>query len=67
MNKLPLQTVFSATLVAVMSFGVVACHKEGPAERAGKKLDETATDVGNAVEDKCEKAKEELGAKNTDC
>jgi hypothetical protein len=67
MTNTRLHRLFAVTLVGALSFSSVACHKEGPAERAGKKLDEAATDVGNAVEDKCEKAKEGLGAKDTNC
>lgn len=46
---------------------LAACDTEGPAERAGERVDETATDVGNAIEDKCEEAKEQAGAEDTDC
>jgi hypothetical protein len=62
-----LKTGLSALLVAALAGGTVACQQEGPAEQAGKKMDQTATDVGNAIEDKCEKAKEAAGAKDPDC
>jgi hypothetical protein len=62
-----LKPVLSALLITVLGTAVTACHKEGPAERAGKKLDNAATDVGNAVEDKCEQVKEGMNAKDTDC
>lgn len=54
-------------IAAALCSGLAACHKEGPAEKAGKQLDQAATDVGNKVEDVCEKAKEEAGAKDTRC
>ncbi len=47
---------------------LAACDSnDGPVERAGERVDETATDVGNAIEDKCEEAKEQAGAEDTDC
>ena len=36
-------------LLMVVSF--VACEKEGPAERAGKKLDKTVEDVKKSVKE----------------
>ena len=62
-----LHPVVAAVLVAALSLGVVACEKKGPAERAGEKIDKAATDAGNAIEDKCEKVKEGMGAKDPDC
>ncbi|GAB1267835.1 hypothetical protein NBRC116493_10880 [Aurantivibrio infirmus] len=50
-----------------MGAGIVACEKDGPAERAGEKIDEVTTDVGNAVEDACEDVKESAGAENSNC
>lgn len=47
---------------------LAACdNSDGPVERAGERVDETTTDVGNAIEDKCEEAKEQAGAEDTDC
>lgn len=37
------------------------------AEDAKDELDDMATDAGNAVEDACEKVKEGVEAKDTDC
>ncbi len=37
------------------------------AKDATEKAKELATDAGNAIEDACEKAKEKLDAKDTDC
>lgn len=36
-------------------------------DKAGQKLQEKANDVGNAIEDTCEKAKESMDAKDTNC
>lgn len=48
--------------------GLAACERnDGPAERAGESLDKAATDVGNAVEDACEKGKATAGADDTRC
>ncbi|SBS35270.1 hypothetical protein MSP8887_03824 [Marinomonas spartinae] len=47
-------------------------HKAGEviddkAHKAGEAIDDKATDAGNAVEDACEKAKEGMNAKDSDC
>ena len=69
MNKFLVQAM---VLVAVM--GIAGCEKDGPAERAGEALDESAEnlsdraqDFGNKIEDKCEEMKQEAGAENTNC
>lgn len=49
-----------------MTLAVAGCD-EGPAEKAGKNIDEAVTDAGNAIEDKCEALKEKADAKDTDC
>jgi len=35
-----------------------ACEKEGPAERAGKKMDDAVEDVGDKLEDVGDKAED---------
>lgn len=52
---------------ALLCAGMAACEKKGPLESAGEKIDNAATDVGNAVEDKCEQAKDAAGASDTRC
>jgi hypothetical protein len=37
---------------------LAACEKEGPAERAGKTLDNAVDDAGDAVEDAGDKVKD---------
>lgn len=57
---------FTTTLLALTAvFALSAC--DGEAEDAGEKLDEIATDAGNAVEDACEDLKEAAKAEDKDC
>ncbi|MFZ7126713.1 MAG: hypothetical protein ACOWWM_11230 [Desulfobacterales bacterium] len=57
-----------ATILVLLAlvFVLAACEQEGPAERAGEKIDEAAEttaekmeDAGEAVEEKAEEVKEE--------
>ncbi|MET0379883.1 MAG: hypothetical protein ABW049_12905 [Spongiibacteraceae bacterium] len=62
------KSVVRVLCAALLCVGMSACdRKEGPAEQVGEKLDKAATDIGNAVEDKCEEAKESAGASDTRC
>lgn len=63
MRKSNLSLALSAV---VLSFALTACE-DGPMEQLGETVDETATDAGNAVEDSCEKLKEDLNASDTNC
>jgi hypothetical protein len=46
-------------LIAIaVGTAIGGCRKEGPAERAGKKIDEAAEKAGNAVEDAGDRAKD---------
>jgi len=45
------RTTAIAGLVAALSFASVACHQEGPAEKAGRAIDEAAQDVQEGVQD----------------
>ena len=56
-----------ALCAVLLCAGMAACEQKGPAERAGEKIDKAATDIGNAVEDKCEETKEAAGASDTRC
>ncbi|SJN59217.1 hypothetical protein RND59_00220 [Vibrio ruber] len=62
-------TSFIYRMIAVsgLVFALGACSDEGPMEKAGKQLDETAQDTQNAIEDKCENLKESLNAEDKDC
>jgi len=45
------RTTAIAGLVAALSFASVACHEEGPAEKAGRAIDEAAEDVQEGVQE----------------
>ena len=47
---------FSCTII--VSF--TACKKEGPAERAGKKIDETVQKTGEKIKESAEKAGDKI-------
>ncbi|MFT0548718.1 hypothetical protein ACMHYO_20570 [Allopusillimonas ginsengisoli] len=42
--------VFVALAAALLTLSVAACQKEGPAEKAGKKLDNAVSDAGAKIE-----------------
>jgi predicted small secreted protein len=60
-------TIFRVLILIIAAAFVTACDNDGPMERAGEKIDNAASDAGNAVEDACEDAKEGMGADDTDC
>jgi hypothetical protein len=39
-------------LCAALLFGLAACEREGPAEKAGRSVDRAAKDVGDALKGK---------------
>ena len=60
-----LSKILSVLLIVLSITVFAACEKEGPAEKAGKKIDETMEkagdkmqDAGEAVQDKAEEMKE---------
>lgn len=53
-------TTLAATLALAMTLGLAACDREGPAERAGKNLDNAAERAGNAVERAGDKTKDAI-------
>lgn len=55
MNKQLLGTFFALSLTGGLLAG---CAEEGPAERAGEQIDETAGKVGDSIEETGEKAKD---------
>jgi len=75
-NPIPTTTrllglVIAAAFTLTLASG---CNEEGPAERAGKAIDEAAEnvreageDLGNEIEDACEEIKQNAGAEDTDC
>ena len=48
----------------LFAVGLAACDTPGPAENAGKKLDQTANDAGRKIGDAVDKAGERLSAQN---
>lgn len=64
-----LRRYLAQALAAVCICGLLAAcdSNDGPLERAGERVDKVATDIGNAIEDKCEEAKKQAGASDTDC
>ena len=46
--------IMAAMLAGLMLTGLPACEKEGPAEKAGKAIDETASDVTDKANEKME-------------
>ena len=52
--------ISSAILSGLLVIGLSACEKEGPAEKAGKAIDETAADVAEQAEDTKEAIEEKM-------
>ena len=56
--------LFKGTLAAILAgllvMGLSACEKEGPAEKAGKAMDEAASDVAEQAEETKEAIEEQM-------
>jgi hypothetical protein len=52
--------IIAAMLAGLMLIGLSACEKEGPAEKAGKAIDDTASDVADEANDTMEAIKEKV-------
>ena len=48
---------FLSIFAAVLMFSLIACEKEGPMEKAGKKADKTIEKAGEAVEEAADAVK----------
>jgi hyperosmotically inducible periplasmic protein len=48
------------SFLVFLGISTIGCEKEGPAERTGKKIDETAERVGEKAEELKKKSGEEL-------
>jgi hyperosmotically inducible periplasmic protein len=57
MNHLKLTAVSLSLLLAL---GLGACNKPGPAEQAGKKIDQVASDAGKKIEETADKANKSI-------
>ncbi|WP_413700790.1 hypothetical protein ACLKMH_02870 [Psychromonas sp. KJ10-10] len=55
-----------SAIIASLLFALTACS-EGPAEKAGEKIDDATTDLQNAIEDSCESVKDAVNATDKDC
>ena len=54
------QEILSALLAGLLVMGISACEKEGPAEKAGKAIDETATDLADQAKEATEAVEEKM-------
>jgi hypothetical protein len=55
-----LRKVFLVFCSCMIIVSFTACKKEGPAERAGKKIDETVEKAGKTIEESAEKAGDKI-------
>lgn len=53
MNLKKISLAFFATMIVI---GLAACEKQGPAERAGEKMDNAAEKMGDKIESATDKA-----------
>lgn len=54
-----LRTAFAGLLLAVFALASAGCEQEGPAERAGEKIDESVEAARTTVEEAAEEAGEQ--------
>jgi len=52
--------ISSIILATLLAMGLSACEKEGPAEKAGKAIDEAASDVAEKAKDAKEAVEEKI-------
>ena len=50
--------VLSLTFALIVAIGVGGCEKEGPAEKAGEKIDKATEKAGEKIEEAGDKAKD---------
>lgn len=55
MNKLSI-----ATLALLLATGLSACEKEGPAEKAGERIDNATESAGDRIENATDKAGDKM-------
>lgn len=53
-----------SSMAMLLAVGLAACDKPGPAESAGKKLDQTASDAGKKIVDTVDKVGEKMNEQN---
>ena len=54
------RSIIATLVLGILAAGVSGCKKEGPMERAGKKLDNAAEKTGRNIDKAVEKAGEKL-------
>jgi hypothetical protein len=52
--------IMTTILAGIMCVGLSACEKEGPAEKAGKAIDDAASDVAKQANDAKEAVEEKM-------
>jgi predicted small secreted protein len=52
------KNILIASLLAMFAIGVIGCEQEGPAEKAGKKIDNAVEEAGEKIEEAGEKIEE---------
>ena len=57
------KNIIAALAVSLLLVGISGCHQQGPAERAGKKIDKTVEKGGEQVEKAGKKIQEEARGK----
>ena len=57
MNKF-LRIILTALMMIILMVGVSGCTKEGPVEKAGKKVDKTIEKAGDQIEKAGEKVQD---------
>lgn len=50
-RTLRIQNLALATVLATLTLGMAACHKEGPAEKMGEKVDKSVNTIKNGGEE----------------
>ena len=55
-----LKNIITFFFICMIIVPFTACKKEGPAERTGKKIDETVEKAGEKIEDSAEKAGDKI-------
>jgi hyperosmotically inducible protein len=56
-----LRGIIAAMLAGLMFSGLTACEKEGPAETAGKAIDDAASDVAKETNQAMETIEKKMG------
>jgi predicted small lipoprotein YifL len=54
------KAIIAALLAALMFTGLTACEKEGPAEKAGKAIDDAASDVAKEANEAMETVEKKI-------